>query len=76
MTPKFTHVLNHFDGEFRSIYACQSCEAGNKLLEAVVATDQHGGHRHYWLVTVNGKERKRTESLSAAIRTYNEVNNE
>lgn len=73
---KFTHVVQAFDGEFRSIYAAQSCAAGHKSLDAVVRTDKYGGHRHEWVVTVNNKERVRTESLSAAIHAYNEVNNE
>ena len=74
--PRFTHVIEPGDCELTAQFASQANSAGYKTIDSCVKTDKYGGHRHEWVVTVNGAERLRTDSLAAAIRAYNEVNNE
>ena len=45
---------------------------GGRLVHAVVEIDKYGGHRHYFECRSNGEVELTTESISAAVRWYNE----
>lgn len=71
MSGKHTIRIDGIVGEFSRVMATD----GTKFLYAVVSIDKHGGHRHSFLVET--PERKwRTESITEAIRIYNEEGGE
>lgn len=67
MSEKHTIRIDGIAGEFSRVMATD----GTKFLYAVVSIDKHGGHSHSFLVeTPNVKWR--SESITAAIKRYNE----
>lgn len=62
------------DADVAGEYEVAIAESEGKALYAWVEIDRFGGHRHYFTVWVKGKGSIcRTESLSQAMRRYNEA---
>lgn len=70
------HLLQFEDAIYEWDYAVQYRNGFSKKLLVVLETDKYGGYTFSFAVEVNGKEVDRTQALTAAIRIYNEVNNE
>lgn len=62
------------DADVAGAHEVPVAESEGKMLYAWVEIDKFGGHRHYFTVWIDGKGTVcSTESLSQAMRRYNEA---
>ncbi len=67
MSEKHTVTLSEIAGTYTRVIASD----GKKFLSAVVSIDMYGGHWHSFLVETPSTK-WRSESITAAIKRYNE----